>query len=99
MSDAATAQAEEVRRILLNKHLLTHDIMVCGPKRPGSAPPQAEVLPGSPAGPAPTGFNIITGEPLRSVGGGQQRGSQPPAPHQKSGDAEELSYTVDAEEA
>ncbi|GLI71552.1 hypothetical protein VaNZ11_016789 [Volvox africanus] len=98
MSEAAAAQAEEVRRILLNKHL---DIMLCGPKRPGSAPPQAEVLPGSPMGPAPCGFNIITGEPLRGLGvsGGQQRAAQPPTAHIRVGDPEDLGLTADAEEA
>lgn len=98
MNDTADVQPEEIRRIILNKHL---DILQCGPKRPGSAPPQAEMLPGSPMGLAPMVYNIITGEPLRGVGvsGGQHSNPEPPAAQRKNGENDEMGLIADAEEA
>ena len=100
MSEAASAQhAEEIRRILLNRHL-DAVFSSAGPRRPGSAPPQAEVLPGSPCGPPPgSNINIITGEPFGRAETELKPAPAPAVTHAKAPDSGGLGLTPEAEEA
>ncbi|GFR45859.1 hypothetical protein Agub_g7310 [Astrephomene gubernaculifera] len=99
MSEAIGDQGDEIRRILLSRHLDNVFSGTGGPKRPGSAPPQAEMLPGSPMGAGAPAYNLITGEPLRDGSNGAVTSGTQPPPQCRALDGNDLGLAPDAEEA